>query len=174
MCIRDSYNDWENSRNGSSGAFGFANPYRGSHASNLVPQLSGGAPNQLVVNSGDCGLFRAGPAGPVFDFNPETPLPYADDDRGAYFRYDMRQRLGNLVTNRSSVFAIWITVGYFEVDSNGQLTGANQQGNEAGSETGDVRRHRAFFLFDRSIPVAFEPGQNHNIERAVLVKSIIE
>ena len=168
------YDDWENSRNGSSGAFGFANPYRGSHASNLVPQLSGGAPNQLVVNSGDCGLFRAGPAGPVFDFNPETPLPYADDDRGAYFRYDMRQRLGNLVTNRSSVFAIWITVGYFEVDSNGQLTGANQQGNEAGSETGDVRRHRAFFLFDRSIPVAFEPGQNHNIERAVLVKSIIE
>jgi hypothetical protein len=29
-------------------------------------------------------------------------------------------------------------------------------------------------MVDRSIPVAFEPGVNHNVDRAVLVKSIIE
>jgi hypothetical protein len=86
----------------------------------------------------------------------------------------MRQRLGNLVTTRSSVFAIWITVGYFEMDADGSLKKADQKGCEVGSETGQIQRHRGFFIVDRSIPVAFEPGKNHNVDRAVLVRSIIE
>lgn len=77
-------------------------------------------------------------------------------------------KLGSVSTNRSSVFAIWITVGYFEVDEEGRV------GAEVGSDSGEVKRHRGFYMFDRSIPVAFEPGKNHNIERAILVKTIIE
>ena len=73
------------------------------------------------------------------------------------------------VTPRSNVYAVWITVGFFEVDpSTGQLR------QEAGIETGEVQRHRAFYVFDRTIPVAFEPGENHNVERAVLLKRFIE
>ena len=66
------------------------------------------------------------------------------------------------------VFAVWVTVGYFEVDENG-LVGA-----EIGADTGDVQRNRGFFMFDRSIPMAFEPGKNHNIEKGILVETIIE
>ncbi len=130
-----------------------------------------------MVDPVDCGLFRS--AGndeePLFDYDPAAKLPYNNDDRSAYFKYDMRQRLGNLVTTRSSVFAIWITVGYFEMDADGSLkTKADQTGYEIGSESGQIQRHRGFFIVDRSIPVAFEPGKNHNVDRAVLVRSIIE
>jgi hypothetical protein len=86
----------------------------------------------------------------------------------SYFANELKQKMGNLVTTRSSVFAIWITVGYFEVDQFGRL------GAELTSEAGDVNRNRGFYIVDRSIPVAFEPGKNHNVDRAVLVRSIIE
>lgn len=167
------YQKWKDSRDGSSGAFEYANPYRAAYASNLVPT------GVNVVDPVQCGLFREGANGPLLDNHPATPVPFADDNRGAYFKYDMRQRLGNLVTSRSSVFAIWITVGYFEVDQQGQpkirQTGPNMgTGFEFGEQTGEVERHRGFFMFDRSIPVAFEPGKNHNVDRAVLIKRIID
>jgi hypothetical protein len=124
-----------------------------------------------------CGLFRL-PSGEYS--NSDSELPVFDffnsnfDQRAAYFRNDMRQRLGNLVTTRSSVFAIWITVGYFETDAKGDLKLNKGRGVEAGSQAGDVYRSRGFFLLDRSIPVSFEPGKNHNVDRAVLLKSFIE
>jgi hypothetical protein len=167
------FNRWENSRDGSSGSFDYANPYRAAYANNLVPN------GVAVVDPVECGLFRKGGRGPLFDYHPDETVPFADDNRAAYFKYDMRQRLGNLVTSRSSVFAIWITVGYFEVDGQGKLkvhpAGPNRgTGFESGSETGEITRHRGFFMLDRSIPVAFEPGKNHNVDRAVLIKRIIE
>ena len=47
---------------------------------------------------------------------------------------------------------------------------------EAGSrsDTGEIKRHRAFYIFDRTIPVGFERGENHNVEKAVLLRSFIE
>ena len=177
------YGLWSDSRAGSTSNFRFGNPYRSSIAANLVPQLPLDPmppffPRSLVVAPVECGLFRPTPGDserPLFDFDPATKLDYNNDDRAAYFKYDMRQRLGNLVTSRSSVFAIWITVGYFEMNADGSLkTKADGTGCEVGCEIGEVRRHRGFYIFDRSIPVAFEPGKNHNVDRAVLVRSIIE
>jgi hypothetical protein len=92
-------------------------------------------------------------------------------DRSAYFRYDMRQRLGNMVTYRSSVFAVWVTVGFFEVDP---VSLQPQLNREVGLEEGQVQRYRGFYLVDRSIPVAFEPGFNHNTDQAILSSSITE
>jgi hypothetical protein len=170
------YPDWEASRHGGSTSFNYANPYRPSRASNLVPFSPVGTSNQLVVDPVECGLFRSDGTNPLLDYDiDDASSPFISDDRAAYFRNDMRQRLGNLVTSRSSVFAIWISVGYFEVNPDGSLKpGPDDEGVEAGAETGEVRRSRAFFMVDRSIPVAFEPGVNHNVDRAVLVKSIIE
>jgi hypothetical protein len=45
---------------------------------------------------------------------------------------------------------------------------------ELGSDTGEVRRHRAFYIIDRTIPVAYEPGQNHNVDRCILLRRFIE
>ena len=160
------FKDWVRSRDGGV-ANQFRNPYRPAVAANR-------APNGYDVMPSQCGLFRL-PSGEYS--NSDSELPVFDffnsnfDQRAAYFRNDMRQRLGNLVTTRSSVFAIWITVGYFETGDDGKL---KVPGVEAGSQVGDVYRSRGFFLLDRSIPVSFEPGKNHNVDRAVLLKSFIE
>ena len=45
---------------------------------------------------------------------------------------------------------------------------------EVGAETGEVKRHRAFYIIDRSIPVGYEPGRRHNTDKAVLLKRFIE
>ena len=47
-------------------------------------------------------------------------------------------------------------------------------GIELGSDVGNVKRHRAFYIIDRSIPVAFEPGVNHNVDKAVLARRYLE
>jgi hypothetical protein len=84
-----------------------------------------------------------------------------------------------LLTTRSNVYAIWITVGNFEVSPwTSGVDAAHpdglQLGAELGSDSGNVKRHRAFYIFDRSIPVGFEPGKDHNIENGVLLRRFIE
>ena len=105
--------------------------------------------------------------------------------RNSMFRYNALRRMGNMVTTRSNVYAIWITVGYFEVEPN-MVPGepapvvdvfhpdGYRVAQEVGIDTGQVRRHRAFYIVDRTIPVAFQPGQNHNVDRAVLLRRFIE
>jgi hypothetical protein len=81
--------------------------------------------------------------------------------------YDMT-RMGDAATIRSTVRR-FDHGGFFEVDpATGQL------GQELHSDTGDVRRHGAFYMIDRSIPVAFEPGTNHNVDRAAVLRRFIE
>jgi hypothetical protein len=165
-----SYDEWAESRDGESSPLPFSNPLRSPRAGNWVPTSS------LVASSAETGLFRSternGRQTPLFDYH--SSALHNHTQRAAYFRYDCRQRLGNLVTSRSSVFAIWITVGYFEVDADGNVLDGQNAGRELGTESGEVKRHRGFYIFDRSIPVAFEPGKNHNIDRAVLIRRRID
>ena len=143
-------------------------PFRSAECANFVPVGS------TVPNSADVTLFRRlDPANlnsePLFDVNV-SPGVHADPNRSASFRYDMRQRLGNLTTTRSNVFAVWITVGFFEVDP---IT-LQPTVREIGVADGTKERYRGFYLIDRSIPVAFEPGQNHNVDSCILSSSIIQ
>jgi hypothetical protein len=74
---------------------------------------------------------------------------------------------------------MWITVGYFYVEPNPTGTDAAHVDGmrlaaEVGSDTGSIERHRGFYLIDRSIPVAFEPGEDHNVDRAILIRRQIE
>lgn len=128
---------------------------------------------------------------------PHSDIPYQEHmnpNLHSYMRYEPAQRMANLITTRSNVYAIWVTVGYFEVEllppqgltANGQpVAAANppsvyanrfgyQLGNEVGWDTGSIERHRAFYVIDRSIPVAFEPGAVHNTENTVLLRRFIE
>ncbi len=100
-----------------------------------------------------------------------------DCRRNSYFRYQNLNRLGNLLTTRSNVYAIWITVGYFEVEpttADASHPDGLRVAMELGSDTGEVRRHRAFYMIDRTIPVAFQPGENHNVDECVLLRRFIE
>jgi len=110
--------------------------------------------------------------------------PFANTSTSPYFAYEEIRRLDNLVTNKSNVYAMWITVGYFEVtaavpnpadpDFAVKYPDGWTLGAEMGSDTGDIQRHRAFYMYDRSIPVGFERGENHNVDRGILVERYIE
>jgi len=122
--------------------------------------------------------------GPLFDM--QSANPYNCSDLNPYFRFQTLERLSNVLTTRSNVYAVWITVGYFEVTpwtgnpaTTAQVIDAAhpdgyQLGQELGSDTGNIKRHRAFYIFDRTIPVGFQRGQNTNVDRAILLKRFIE
>ena len=156
---------FETNRDTASGPTDFAGFYSSPMAGEFV------VPGQALPTTGkgaDKTIFRnTTPAvsGGIYDVTSASPR---DSVGSAYFRNELQQKLGNVATTRSSVFAIWITVGYFNVDQFGRL------GAEVGSDAGEVARNRAFYMIDRSIPVAFEPGNDHNVDDVVLIKTIID
>jgi hypothetical protein len=89
----------------------------------------------------------------VFDNND-----HRDTNRNAYFRHQTMSQLANVTTVRSNVFAVWVTIGYFK----------------DGSEVSPIRRNRGFYIFDRSIPVGYERGRDHNVRDAILLRRVIE
>ncbi len=105
--------------------------------------------------------------------------PYLNYERNAYFRYESLARLSNLVTTRSNTYALWITVGYFQVEPwaagiDAAHPDGFQLGQEVGADTGEAQRHRAFYIIDRTIPVGFQRGVDLNAENTVLLKRFIE
>ena len=133
----------------------------------FVPNITGA--NVLEPGKGSTGtLNQVDAAGTVAVFDAGAAAMGKDPAGTAFFRNELRQRLSGMVTTKSSVFSIWITIGYFQVDEFGRV------GAEIGSDEGDVNRDRAFYMIDRSIPVAFEPGRNHNVDQTILLRSIIE
>lgn len=66
-------------------------------------------------------------------------------------------RLANTVTTRSNVFAVWITLR-----------------EQVAGDPDSVRYHRGFYIVDRSIPVGFEAGKDHNVWDCVRLRRIIE
>jgi hypothetical protein len=126
-------------------------------------------------------------------YPPTAPLPpgnifqhvYRNTERNPYFRYQVMQKLGNTFSTNSNVFAVWITVGYFEVEDNRHVTGGQmvvdaghpdglRLGPEIGADSGEIVRHRHFCIIDRSIPVGHVPGQKLNTENCILLRRMIE
>ena len=119
------------------------------------------------------------------DLNYSEAHALQNDKTNAYFRYRDLMKLGNSVTYQSNVFSIWITIGYFEVEPNEGPNGQQyfvdrahpdgyRLGIEKGSDLGQVTRHRSFYVVDRSIPVAFDPGVNHNVENAIIFRKQLD
>jgi len=160
----------------------------------MTPNIAIGTGNLQPDREIDCTLLRSQPAPdddkPLFQYTSDAPVN--NTDRNPFFRYENIQRLGNLVTTRSNVYAVWITVGYFEVQpltpqELAQLQSTKTEpeiqriypgyyklGRELNVDTGEIERHRAFFIFDRSLPVGFSRGKDLNVEKAILVERYIE
>jgi hypothetical protein len=113
-------------------------------------------------------------AGGVQLSDPTHPL---NPDRNPMFRYQLIEKLSNTTTTRSNVYAVWITVGYFEARP-GPVTQFHPDGyylgQELGTDTGDIHRHRAFYIFDRSVPMGFVRGLDLNFDKGILIKRFIE
>ena len=169
----------------------FGNPFRSFDAGELVAKDPNRGALQMQRPGVECTMFRSDavdPASspssrPLFE-RTHTLVPsdnHRNTDRNPYFRYSSLQRLGNLTTTRSNVYAIWVTVGYFEAVRKNVPAGEGYAfpdrymlGKEIGSDTGEVKRHRAFYVVDRTIPVAFEPGVNHNVDDCIILRRRIE
>lgn len=169
-----SWAEFTASRAGGDGPSYFNNPFRSSGSWDLHPV-------EAVRNSRNNGgidvtLLRPGSNGPLFG-SPTSTAAHANTSRNSYFAYEAIHRLGNLVTTQSNVYAVWMTLGYFEVSPTEVGEGSPDGyllGQEMGLDTGDVRRHRAFFIIDRSIPVAYENGIDHNAEKTIRLQRFIE
>ncbi len=161
-------------------------PSEGSGADNLI--LRRESDNAGGVNdsgSGENSLFR--------DSSPNRTAQFKNVDRNPYFRYQPTQRLANLTTSRSNTFAVWVTVGLFELESLEEADAVRQGygsldvalnepafrriypdgyklGQELGMDSGDVSRHKGFYIIDRSVPVGFEPGENLNVDDTILLR----
>jgi hypothetical protein len=72
-------------------------------------------------------------------------------------------RLANAATNRSHVFAVWLTVRTFERTP--------PPGSVADQDT--VTYRRMFFVYDRSKPVAYEAGKTHNVRDGMLLQRVL-
>jgi len=170
-----------------------SNPFRSFGNSYRTPvpvNYASGAPNLI-----DSTLFRpfgsAAGSEPMFTY--QATASYNNSQRNAYFRFLPYQRLMNVTTTKSNVYAAWVTVGYFQVRRRvwqdslpvhssvtnvSEFTAAYPDGyeilGELGADTGNVRRHRGFFLIDRSLPVGFIRGERTNAINTVLLKRIIE
>ena len=151
----------------------FANPLRPTGSADIVP-LTGLQKPDVEVS-----LFRSNQAGSQPLFNSHYTDAPRNASRNPSFKYQSLQRLGNLVTGRSNVYGVWMTIGYFEVEP--VMTGPDatrpdgfRLGAEVGIDRGQIKRHRAFYMIDRSIPVAFEPGENHNVDKAVILRRYVD
>jgi hypothetical protein len=75
-----------------------------------------------------------------------------------------------------------MTVGYFEVQPTSEvglpISGSYPDGwvlgQEVGVDSGEVVRHRSFYIIDRSVPVGFQPGQKLNTDDCILLRRFIE
>jgi hypothetical protein len=124
---------------------------------------------------------------PLFEDTTAT-AEYNNKDRNPYFRYQAFQKVGSLFTTQSNCYAIWITIGYFEVEDNEVFSPTGQKqiifdaahpdglrlGQEVGADGGEISRQRAFYIIDRSIPVGFSPGRRLNTHDCILLRRLIE
>jgi hypothetical protein len=166
-----------NSARGSLGSGGFERPFRSFGGADVMPQEGND-----VIQPIDSTIFRRETKGgkkPLFAYSTgggaadATPYP----NRNPYFYYQSLMRMAATTTTRSNVFAVWITVGRFEAEPTSPSEthpDGYRLGAELGWDTGSVERHRAFYMIDRTIPVACQPGQVNNIHRAIMVSRLIE
>ena len=80
-----------------------------------------------------------------------------------YSALENLMRLSDVTTTQSNVFAVWITVGFFNVEPGGNVLGA-----ERGLDDGTVRRYRMFYLIDRSTPVGYRRGEEMNTRNVII------
>jgi len=114
---------------------------------------------------------------------PPVVQQQTDMKQHPYFRTELLQKAMNLTTVRTHQYAVWITIGFFEVTRQGDLL-MIQQGNpvlaydqlgpEIGASTGQTTRFRGFFLIDRLQLTGYDPNVIGSFRPAVVYRQTIE
>lgn len=155
-----------------------------------------GSPVRTVANGRSNTLLADSTTGvgiPLFPTPTNDSQAAFDPGRSSWFRFAPLMRAAANSTARSEVYAIWVTVGLFEVEDVSQTVGQGiidpdeTEGalvyrypesykilREYGRSTGEVKRYRGFYIFDRSRAIVYEPGVNHNVDDGILVERFIQ
>ncbi|MCG8584422.1 MAG: hypothetical protein MI757_06895, partial [Pirellulales bacterium] len=146
-----------------------------------VPDITAAGGN-LSANESEFTLLRShpqDPSGPLFSYISSSAG--SNTAKNPYFYYRPATRLGSLLSVQSNVYAVWITVGYFEVEQTPK-SAAHPDGyrlkKEVGWNSGNVIRHRGFWIFDRTRSdfrqQAFVRGSDDGVDDCFVIKRIIE
>ncbi len=93
---------------------------------------------------------------------------YQQADRQNYIALQRMMRLPNLISQQSNVLTVRMTIGFFEYDP------VHGLGPEHVGTSGETKRHRAFYVIDRSIPVGYRTGEDLNTEKTILLRRYIK
>ena len=111
-----------------------------------------------------------------------TPGGTADMREHPYWRSEQMQRLMNLTTPRTHQFAVWLTIGFFEVKRQGDLgmlaydprAAFDILGPEIGAANGKTTRYRGFYLVDRLKLTGFNPSSPTGFRQTLVYKQRIQ
>ena len=142
----------------------------------------GTAPANLVPYNGYAQVPTGAnqPVSPYLGANSRTNT---DDRQHPYWRTELIQKAMNLTTVRTHQYAVWITVGFFEVKRQGDigmlLTGQpwlayDLIGPEVGALDGRSVRYRGFFLVDRLKLTGFNPSDTGAFHNAIVYRKVIQ
>jgi len=168
--------------NGPSMTFAFNNGYPNNDHQNLVcvyPNLvwSIWPGNNFPVNSG-APVTSVGLGQP----SDGSQLPL-DSREHPFWRIEMLQRVMNLTTVRTHQYAVWITVGFFEVKRRGNVgmiasgdprLAFDVLGPEIGLNGNKLLRYRGFFLVDRLKLDGFDPTTTGPWHSAVVYRQNLQ
>ena len=142
----------------------------------IDPNGNGGTPDPHPVqerktitgglSGADLDVTPAQTMASVLEFGGLAPVHF--DSNGTYYNavdVDLNpqhkiytaSRLANTATVRSNLFAVWVTLR-----------------ESISGDADSVKYHRAFYIIDRSIPVGFQAGEDHNVKDTIRLRRIIE
>lgn len=121
-------------------------------------------PTVTAANPLKLGGFRA-----VMNTDITNPTPIPDRRQVPAFRNEWLQKVVNLSTVRTHQYAVWLTVGFFEVAKAGDPVNLvpDQLGPEIGLASGQNVRFRGFFVLDRTLANGYAPNNPADYRRVV-------
>ncbi|MGB2611494.1 MAG: hypothetical protein WBC80_21165, partial [Isosphaeraceae bacterium] len=145
-----------------------------------------GAPATFAFNQGYPNLVWSIWPGNNFPANVTSVglgQPSDDAREHPFWRIEMLQRVMNLTTVRTHQYAVWITVGFFEVKRRGDvamIASADPRlafdvlGPEIGRGGDQHLRYRGFFLVDRLKLDGFDPTSSSQWQSAVVYRQNLQ